>query len=241
LHRPSRLRTVLATTAGSLLAVLLPLAAVAADRGAEGSVVVLATQGPVHGIGVGTIVAKSGTHVRLLTAAHVATHGTLQLRLADGSEVSAHLIATVPGQDLALIEADVTEASAAVLRPAPIARPQSAEPVHVWGSGNDGPAYETATVSNVGSDLPDGAPHGRYALGCALCHQGDSGAGIFNARGELVGVYIGYFDVKSGRVSVAELPSDDVAVAARRPLGGASDAAPAGASLVAAAGVVGAR
>ena len=233
LHRPSRLRNVLATAAGALLAMLLPLAAVAADRGAEGSVVVLATQGPVHGIGVATIVAKSGTRVRLLTAAHVASHGTLQLRLADGSDVPARLIATVPGQDLAVIEADVTEASAAVLRPASIARPQTAEPVHVWGSGNDGPAYETATVSNVGSDLPDGAPHGRYALGCALCHQGDSGAGIFNARGELVGVYIGFFEVKSGRVSVAELPTGEVVTAAQSALDGAAHLASSAAPLVA--------
>ena len=219
-----------------------PLASIAAgERAAQGSVIVLATQGTVHGIGVGTVIAKAGTRVRVLTAAHVATHGTLQLRLADGSEDPARLVETVPGRDLALIEADLAEADAAILQAASVAQPQATEAVHVWGSGNDGPAYETATVKNVGRDLPDGAPHGRYALGCALCHEGDSGAGIYNERGKLVGVYIGYFEVGSGRVSVAESPTADVVLAAQRPLGGSAPQGAAATPVVAVLQTNGAR
>ncbi len=244
MNPPLRFRAIFACLAASIITLgTAPASAFAAvaDRSAEGSVIVLATQGSVHGIGVGTVIAKAGTHVRVLTAAHVATHGTLQLRLQDGSESPARLVVAVAGRDLALIEADVAVASAASLQAALVARPEAAELVHVWGSGNDGPAYETATVRNVGRDLPDGAPHGRYALGCALCHEGDSGAGIYNERGELVGVYIGYFEVTSGRVSVAELPTGDVVTAAQNPVAGAKRLAISTAPLVAALQTVGAR
>ena len=238
MHPAFRVRALAACLTASL-AILSPLASSAAvDRSAEGSVIVLATQGSVHGIGVGTVIAKAGTRVRVLTAAHVATHGTLQLRLQDGTESPARLLVVVSGRDLALIEADVTAATAASLQAAPLAQPQAAQPLHVWGSGNDGPAYETATARNVGAAMPDGAPHGRYALGCALCHEGDSGAGIYNERGELVGVYIGYFDITSGRLSVAELPTADVAMAARRTLASPTASAT---SVVATANVSGAR
>lgn len=223
--------------AAPLILLGLPLTAGAAtDREAEGSVIVLATHGTARGIGAGTVIDKSGTHIRVLTAAHVATAGTLRVRLEDGSEAPAQMVAAIPGRDLALIEADVTAAGAARLLPASLGQARSAEAVHVWGSGNDGPAYETATIETIGRDLPDGAPHGRYAIGCALCHKGDSGAGIFNARGEIVGVYIGYFEIGAGRVSVAESATTDVKVAAR-PVDGASGiAAPAQAQVAAIGG-----
>jgi S1-C subfamily serine protease len=224
-------------TAASL-AVLLPAgrAAGAADRSAEGAIVVLATHDAHQGIGAGTVVAKSGTLVRVLTAAHVATYGSLQVRLDDGVKVPAHLVAILPGRDLALIDAELDADDAASLRVAPLANPRAEQAVHVWGSGNDGPAYETAVVESVGRAMPDGPPHGRYALGCKLCHQGDSGAGVFDGRGELVGVYIGYFEMASGRLSVAEAPESDLRISAVPLSDGAGHAQAAASSLALAAG-----
>ena len=57
----------------------------------------------------------------------------------------------------------------------------------------------------LGNDLPDGPANHRYALECESCHRGDSGAGIFDADGALVGVYVGYFEWDSARLSVAEV------------------------------------
>lgn len=200
---------------GFAFALVLPQAARAAAagtaaRGADGGVVILADNGSVHGIGAGTIVGIDGSDIRILTAKHVATFGTLRVRLDDGTQLPAHVLALSSAHDLAVVDAQADPQVAATLHAAPVALPRSDEPVHAWGSGNDGPAFEAAAVSRVDAPLPDGAPHGRFALACRLCHQGDSGAGIFDERGELVGVYIGFFELQAGRLSIAERPLDAV-------------------------------
>ena len=209
-------------TLGSLLltaAVVMPLAAPAAERGADGAVVVFATQGGDRGVGAGTIVGRDGSHVRVLTANHVATHGVLEVAIGDGERRPAHIVASIVERDLAVLETDVPADEAERLHVAPIAEPRDREPVHVWGSGNDGPAYEPGTLARVDAELPDGAPNGRYALGCPLCHQGDSGAGVFDVRGRLVGVYVGFFTVDAGRVHVAERPTSAAILALARSAG----------------------
>jgi S1-C subfamily serine protease len=124
----------------------------------------------------------------------------------DGSSVPAHIVAQFPQRDVAVIEATVSPAVAATLHTATVAAPRSSEAVHIWGSGVNGPAEELAAVSTVGAPMPDGPANNRFALGCDTCHRGDSGGGVFNARGELVGIFVGYFVLDSGtHVSVAEL------------------------------------
>ncbi len=207
----ARIRQVAATVAFATLATaaLRPATTAAADRSAEGGVVILATTPGARGIGAGTVLENDGKHVRIVTAKHVATFGSLTVRLEDGSSVAARIESLLPNRDLAIVDADVDPAAAAALRPAPVAPPRSHTPVHVWGSGNAGPALETGVVQNVGAEMPDGTkPAGRYALACERCHRGDSGAGIFNERGELVGVYVGYFNVDDGSVvQIAETPA----------------------------------
>jgi len=204
---------VLMSTLGFAFALLSPSIAHAAARGGDGGVVILADSGSVHGIGAGTIVGVDGAHVRIVTAKHVATFGSLRVRLDDGTQFPAHVFALSTNHDLAVVEADLDPTIAATLHAAPIAQPRSNEPVYAWGSGNDGPAYEPAATLRVDAAMPDGAANGRYALACNLCHRGDSGAGIFDRRGELVGVYIGYFEFETGRLSVAEHPLDIVTLA----------------------------
>lgn len=188
-------------------AVAPPGAAAAAGRAAEGGVVIYATSATARGVGAGTVVAVEGSRVDVLTAKHVATYGALAIALEDGALVSARIAALVPGRDLAIVEADLAPQEAADLRPAAIAPPASRRPVHVWGSGTTGPALESGVVGAVGATMPDGtAPAGRYELACRLCHRGDSGAGVFDAAGRLVGVYVGYFLVERGtRVQIAEM------------------------------------
>jgi len=181
-------------------------AATAAGRTDDGAVVVLAAGVKDDGIGAGTIVGLQGTMIRVVTAKHVATFGAPSIRFDDGTVVRARIEALIPGQDLAVLDADVDAARAGTVHVAAIARPRLHAAVHVWGSGYNGPALEPAAVSNVSGELPDGPARARYALTCALCHRGDSGGGVFDQAGHLVGVFTGYFSVDSGRLSVAEIP-----------------------------------
>jgi hypothetical protein len=177
------------------------------ERAAEGAVVVVASSPTQIGTGAGTIVSIDGDSVRVLTAEHVATFGTLTIRFANDASAPAQIRARLPGHDLAIIEAIVDPARAADLHAATVGSARPGEPVHVWGSGLDGPAFEPARVAAIGGDLPDGPARGRYEVACGLCHRGDSGAGVFDAHGTLVGVYVGYFTFDSGeRVGVAETP-----------------------------------
>jgi S1-C subfamily serine protease len=206
------IRTILAVSLGFAA----PAAALAADRAADGAVVVLAKTATENGIGAGTIVAMNGDLIRVLTANHVAIHGALSVRFDDGAVFPAHIISQFPSHDLAVIQAQVDPVLAQTLHPAPVAAPLSHELVHIWGSGVNGPALETGSIEAVGAELPDGPANGRYALGCATCHQGDSGGGVFDARGALVGVYVGFFVMDAGpHISVAQLPSADILSVAR--------------------------
>ena len=211
-------------TVVALAALLTSLAApafatTATPRSAEGAVVVVATTASERGIGAGTIVAASGDRVRILTAKHVAVFGALSVRFGDADQAApARILATIPGHDIAVIEATVDPAVAASLRVAHVGAVREREAVHVRGSGLDGPDFEPAAVTQTRGDLPDGPAAGRYALACALCHRGDSGAGVFDAAGDLVGVYVGYWTYENGaRVSIAEIPSAATDVALSTP------------------------
>jgi S1-C subfamily serine protease len=207
-------------TLGSTLAAVIslaaaPLAATATDLPTDGAVVV---QGHIPGfiaLGAGTIISETSTTIRVITANHVATKGTLTIRLPDGSNAQARIVVQFPASDLAIIEAPISAAQAAIARPAQVAAPRSNEPVRILGGSNAGPALEVASIAHVGQDLPDGPANGRYAVDCNTCHRGDSGGGVFDANGDLVGVYVGYFEMDDKtRVSVAEtLPAAALKIA----------------------------
>jgi S1-C subfamily serine protease len=209
-------RILLSTLAALAVTTGTAFAALGSDREAAGAVVVVAESGHDRGMGSGTIVARFGNRIRVLTAKHVATYGALTLQLSDQASVPAHILTLVPGHDLAIVEADVTPTVAAELHVVPIARAQRSEAVHIWGSGVGGPALETGAVSTVG-ELPDGPARGRIGIACDTCHQGDSGGGVFDTHGDLVGVYIGFFTLDSGRLSIAEIPDDATRVALAPP------------------------
>jgi len=191
----------------------------ASDRASEGAVVVFAHgAGNDIGVGAGTIVAISGSRIRVITAQHVAVYGPLSLQFdGEATTVPAHILSVIPGHDLAVIEADVDPSFAATLHAATIGRPHRDQPVHIWGSGYGGPALEAGAVAAMGPDLPDGPARGRFGVACNTCHEGDSGGGIFDASGNLVGVYVGYWTLDSGKLGVAEPPTDATRVALETP------------------------
>ena len=215
LHRIIARFLATAVVGGLLTSVGLASSAGAApEREADGAVVVRALGHDSDALGAGTIVGVSGNTVTIITAKHVATYGPLTIRFADGTRADAKVVSLVPDRDLALASAQVDPELAASLHVAPIGHPATNLPVHVWGSGLNGPAFEPASIQSVGAALPDGAVHERYTMDCELCHQGDSGAGVFDARGELVGIYVGFFRMDSGKLSVAEEPLDTKSLAA---------------------------
>lgn len=192
--------------------------AVACERANDATVAIRATGTTLDGIGAGTIVAVRGTTVRILTAKHVATFGPLTITFEDGTRVAARLLEALPDRDLAIVEAEIPQRIAGVVHSADLGRPLAAAAIHLWRGGSDAPAPMTAAVGTPGADLPDGAANGRYAFACARCHEGDSGAGLFDASGHLVGVYIGYFGSgSSDRISVAEDPLVAARIVRERP------------------------
>ena len=184
------------------------------ERSADGAVVVRAAGATMDGIGAGTIVSVTRSSVTVVTAKHVAAIGPLTLDFVNGTRASAKITAAVPNRDLALVTADVDPKFAATLHIAPVGAPKQNLAVHIWGSGVSGPAFEPAAIDKVGARLPDGVYRDRYTLNCELCHEGDSGAGVFDSHGDLVGVFIGYFKTGNGRVGVAEEPLTGAAIAA---------------------------
>lgn len=208
------------STAALALGVLGALGATATAASAEpqrsddGAVVVRAAGEIMDSIGAGTVVGVDGTTVTVLTAKHVATLGPLSVKFADGVKVAAKIESLVPDRDLALVTAEVDATYASSLHVAHVSAPRTNSAVHVWGSGISGPAYEPAAVLQVGAILPDGAIRNRYTVNCDLCHAGDSGAGVFDTNGNLVGVFVGYFEIGKGKLGVAEQPLDSAALAA---------------------------
>jgi hypothetical protein len=191
------------------------LVAFEAARFAEGAVVVTALKTTERGFGAGTIVEISGNTVRIVTAKHVATFGALTVQFDAGHSAPARILALMPDHDVAVIEATIDPSVSGQFRVAATGAPRAKEIVHVWGSGFDGPALKKASVTETGGALPDGQPaRGRYELACGNCVIGDSGAGVFNPQGELVGVYVGFFTYDTGeRVGLVEAPVDAVRAA----------------------------
>jgi S1-C subfamily serine protease len=193
----------------------LGLKASEAARFADGAVVVTALKTTERGIGAGTIVEISGRTVRIVTAKHVATFGALTVWFDAEHSAPARVFALMPEHDVAVIEATIDPSVSGQFRAAATGEPSARESVHIWGNGFDSPAFREGTVTETGGALPDGQPaDGRFEVACIDCVRGDSGAGVFNQQGELVGVYVEYFTYDSGeRVGLVEAPDDAVRAA----------------------------
>lgn len=206
-----------AALAGALVAVLallvlqkMPELSAGSEASPRGSVVVLGSDGTMRGTGAGTVIDVFGEHVRILTAKHVAVFGNLVVRFNPTTSFPAHVVDLEEGHDVAVIEAIVPLRTASELPVATAGVAREDEQVVIAGTDANGlPDRESAQVTQTRGELPDGPANGRFALSCALCHVGDSGAGVFDSTGALVGVYVGFWTYDDGdRVSVAENPMD---------------------------------
>jgi putative serine protease PepD len=145
--------------------------------------------GSLGGVGSGIVLDKEG---RILTNNHVVNGATqLDVTLSDGTSASATLIGRDVGNDLAVIKADLP---ADKLTPAKLGDSDSVRVGEtVIAVGNpfsiDGTVTE-GIVSGLGRSLEGngGRPLRQLIQSDAAINPGNSGGGLFNSRGEVIGI-----------------------------------------------------
>jgi serine protease Do len=137
------------------------------------------------GAGTGTIVVSDGL---IVTNAHVARHGRLEVVLQDGRRVEATLEAVEPRLDLALVRVGVRSlpailfGSSGQLRPGELVLSLG----HPWGV--EGGAT-LGVVIGVGADLPENPQPWRELVAVSLhLRPGHSGGPLVDTRGRLIGI-----------------------------------------------------
>lgn len=173
-----------------------------------------------HGIGSGTPIYSGEGKTLVLTNAHVATQDctsftvvvptgkTYAARRLDGSNVR-HKTPTeivIDGVDLAILEVEGELGAVQIAASAPAVNEQ------VWQFGYGGGVGPTVRTGYVMS-----SPFSEPTLCSSIpCIQGDSGSGVFNVRGELVGVTHG--GTADGRIPHMAVPMAAVRAFAAKPL-----------------------
>lgn len=140
------------------------------------------------GAGSGVIISENGY---IVTNNHVIEDASsITVTLADGTSYSAELVGTDADLDVALIKIDATG-----LDPAEIgdsSTTQAGDKAVVIGNplGQLGGSVTQGIISSVSRDVMiDGVSHNVMQVDAAI-NPGNSGGGLFNGRGELVGIII---------------------------------------------------
>lgn len=157
-------------------------------------------------IGAGVLVARDGDVLTIATAAHViAQKGTLQI-LDVTRRIYYHVldVQALPDYDLAFIQVRASDQFAVV--PAQIASPVAGEPVAIWGNTGDGFWVPAAgNVLRTSAQIPGEFGTPRITITCQSCTFGDSGSGVFNAQGRLLGILTRAWRKKNGPVLYIEV------------------------------------
>ena len=140
------------------------------------------------GAGSGVIISENGY---IVTNNHVIEDASsITVTLADGTSYSAELVGTDADLDVALIKVDATG-----LDPAEIgdsSTTQAGDKAVVIGNplGQLGGSVTQGIISSVSRDVMiDGVSHNVMQVDASI-NPGNSGGGLFNGRGELVGIII---------------------------------------------------
>jgi S1-C subfamily serine protease len=154
------------------------------------------------GNGSGVIYASDGL---ILTNAHVVgDHRSLQVVFADGERVAATVRAVDPVTDLALVHVDRHGLPAASFQPK---LPAVGDLAVVIGSplGFEG-SITAGIVSGLHRDIPGSASGGQALVDLiqtdAPISPGNSGGGVFDACGKVIGISEAYIPPQAGAVSL---------------------------------------
>ena len=189
-----------------------------AQAGRDVTVLVVGTDATRVVVGAGVLIG-GGPELTIVTAAHVLRAGYAPaVRSADGVPLAIRSIEAIPGHDLALIRTAAPPLGLwRVAALGPLVAPGA--PVFLWGHPA-GRIYTLArgTVADPAPDLGPG-PAGRFTIACASCDHGDSGAGVFDTHGVLLGILTDLvLDASGERTGLAVIePAGAIQSAVRSP------------------------
>jgi S1-C subfamily serine protease len=145
----------------------------------------LSTQGPA--LGAGVIVKRRGSRYEILTSKHLTAMRDISVTFGDRFTTSLVTTVATAARDLAVLNVSVGDAdptfSGGFYPPVKLAEtsPRAGEPLTVIGHPH-GRLYARSAATmyvEIGES---------FTLLCDACDLGDSGGGVFNSDGELVGI-----------------------------------------------------
>ncbi len=140
-------------------------------------------------LGSGVLISAGG---QLLTAAHVVqTADTIEVVFQDAPSVPAHVVASDPAADVALLQLDAVPAGVLPVRLGNSDRAEVGDPVFVVGAPFG--ISHTLTVGHLSARRPSSASFGGLVGGelfqtDAAINHGNSGGPMFNMDGEVIGI-----------------------------------------------------
>jgi hypothetical protein len=165
--------------------------------------------------GCAVIVAADARTVTLVTAKHNLAIADAQYILTTGERLEVVRTRPLDAGDLTYVDALRPHRTFAVAEYAPV--PAAGETLQLWGPIANVPfTPHAARVRLLDARITD-APIDSLALDCPDCDHGDSGTGVFDARGRLIGIITrGYYADGRKLLVLAEV-ADPVRSVADRP------------------------
>jgi S1-C subfamily serine protease len=169
---------------------------------ARASMVIVSSHIAEHrdAIGAGVVVAIEPHRIRAVTARHVADNGPVTLWV-NGRPWAAEIVRTFADRDLAVVDAVDVRLDTRSLRAASVTDsvPAGSE-LFVWGEDEAGLRVAGARLVSAAYQPPgEVTAEPLLSIACDACAHGDSGAGIFDAQGKLVGVLTARYHTPQNR------------------------------------------
>jgi S1-C subfamily serine protease len=165
------------------------------------TVIIQGDQGSQYEIGAGVIIRENSVSLTIVTAYHVANHPNLRVMTSDSEILDVYGVTREEGVDLALVR---TSKPRGWVRIASIALPGPAGSAIAVVGFKPSVVWSQSSGSVVDMTLPPSGA-GEFAFVCD-CGSGDSGGGVWNASGQLIGILTGHYTSTDGSsiVFVAE-------------------------------------
>jgi hypothetical protein len=157
-------------------------------------------------IGSAVVVASNDNVLTLVTAAHVLLPKSTT-RILDRSRAAFYTVLetrVLPDYDLAFLRVRAQ-------RNFPVTPPRfgvasAGEAVYLWGNPGDSYwAMADGAVDRTAASLPGERGDPRITILCAKCDHGDSGSGVFDAQGALLGILTAGWKDRLGNVAFLEV------------------------------------